>query len=250
MQLDNALYHYTSAEALMGIIKSRSIWASNISYLNDEQEYFYATNLIKPFLDQIERNSSNSFLLDFLTKLMIRDHCGPVFVASFSKDPDLLSQWRAYCKDGGFSIGFKRDDLNRIAVESGFEIVKCIYDVKDQEKLIQHFINSLTEDISMLAEPVTARNDALKFYAGKVNLQLKKLINIIKHPAFKEERECRLVRLFVEANNAHQHFRAYNGLLIPYYEIPLEKEVNKNNKFTQHMMKESIQLLSAPTIEG
>jgi hypothetical protein len=33
------LYHYTSQDGLLGILDSKSIWASKVQYLNDEQEF-------------------------------------------------------------------------------------------------------------------------------------------------------------------------------------------------------------------
>ena len=43
------LYHYSSTSGLLGMIKSKSIWMSNIRYQNDIEEYkyiFYLTNEI------------------------------------------------------------------------------------------------------------------------------------------------------------------------------------------------------------
>lgn len=33
------LHHYTTQEGLLGIVESKSIWATNIYYLNDAAEY-------------------------------------------------------------------------------------------------------------------------------------------------------------------------------------------------------------------
>ena len=33
------IYHYTTQEGLIGIIEKRSIWATQIQYLNDTQEF-------------------------------------------------------------------------------------------------------------------------------------------------------------------------------------------------------------------
>lgn len=36
------LYHYTSAVGLEGILRSRSLWATDTAFLNDWQEIVYA----------------------------------------------------------------------------------------------------------------------------------------------------------------------------------------------------------------
>jgi hypothetical protein len=38
---DQIFYHYTSQRGLLGIIKEKKIWATNIRYLNDEREFDY-----------------------------------------------------------------------------------------------------------------------------------------------------------------------------------------------------------------
>tara|TARA_R110002012_G_scaffold313544_1_gene525231 strand:- start:53 stop:277 length:225 start_codon:yes stop_codon:yes gene_type:complete len=43
---DKDLFHYTSADAFLGIMTNRVIWASNIALLNDEQEYRYTTEVL------------------------------------------------------------------------------------------------------------------------------------------------------------------------------------------------------------
>jgi len=35
---DRILYHYTRLDGLLGIVKSKSLWASNIYYFNDASE--------------------------------------------------------------------------------------------------------------------------------------------------------------------------------------------------------------------
>jgi len=39
--LPEAIYHYTSPEALTGIVRDKQLWATNIRYLNDSQEFVY-----------------------------------------------------------------------------------------------------------------------------------------------------------------------------------------------------------------
>jgi hypothetical protein len=36
------LYHYTSVDGLLGILRSKRIWATDIRFLNDRSEFFHA----------------------------------------------------------------------------------------------------------------------------------------------------------------------------------------------------------------
>ena len=46
-----ALYHYTSAEAMLNIVKSGKLWVHNIEYLNDKTELRHAVSIFRARLD-------------------------------------------------------------------------------------------------------------------------------------------------------------------------------------------------------
>ena len=45
------LYHYTNLQGLLGIINSKSIWASNSNYLNDDREFNHLFNLVSDYIN-------------------------------------------------------------------------------------------------------------------------------------------------------------------------------------------------------
>jgi RNA:NAD 2'-phosphotransferase (TPT1/KptA family) len=47
----DVLYHYTSMEAAISIVKNTAIWATDISYLNDSSEYHKVLQAIRRRLD-------------------------------------------------------------------------------------------------------------------------------------------------------------------------------------------------------
>jgi hypothetical protein len=44
---EKILYHNTSIKGHLGIVETKSIWASNILYLNDASEINYSIGLLK-----------------------------------------------------------------------------------------------------------------------------------------------------------------------------------------------------------
>ena len=106
------LYRYTSIGCLHGIIEGRSIWASMIHYLNDAAELKTAISICREILTKELRQTSDFAMKDVvgvwnavLDDLLEETH---ICVVSFTEQPDLLSQWRAYCPpDGGYAIGFR-----------------------------------------------------------------------------------------------------------------------------------------------
>lgn len=139
------LYHYTSQKGLLGIIENRHLWVSHLQYLNDTSEGQIFAKLLINELDQRDSAESKEPLSRFmmLAQLMGRSVGEPetkmqhadkkvlstgrvafswikaqdAFVASFSEQGDLLSQWRAYSGEtGGYSIGFTRSYLKSVGV--------------------------------------------------------------------------------------------------------------------------------------
>jgi hypothetical protein len=86
------LYHYTTQAGLLGIFKSRGIWATKIQYLNDTSEFSLALQLAQKFLrDKKTKSSRKSFRDRFLQEIEgIR--FTNICVCSFTEKSDSLSQ--------------------------------------------------------------------------------------------------------------------------------------------------------------
>jgi hypothetical protein len=105
------LYHYTTQSGLLGILKSDSLWATKIHYLNDASEYQLAFDLATDVLRRLSKGEKSTrkrrkvnCLLDNLTTIESMNVC----VCSFSAQRDLLSQWRAYTGgNAGYSLGLR-----------------------------------------------------------------------------------------------------------------------------------------------
>ena len=168
--LDEILYHYTSFESFLNIIKYKTVWATESKYLNDATEFQYGLRLADEISKSPDINLSDAakwFLETAERKLY-------TYVFSLSKQGDLLSQWRAYCSEGGVSIGFSRNDLEEIAKQHNLELVECVYDEEVQRRKLKE---ALEED-----------KDQESFYE-----KFPKLLASFKHPTFLEEEEVRLV---------------------------------------------------------
>lgn len=103
------LWHYTSTEGFVGIIKNQSIWASDIRYMNDPTEVRHTFNSLYNFLrgkalSGVQSRTMNVFgnILDNISYIPV----GMNFLACFSTDGNRLSQWRAYGGSKGYSVGF------------------------------------------------------------------------------------------------------------------------------------------------
>lgn len=246
------LFHYTSPEGMLAILKSRCIWATDIKYMNDSAEFDYALELVKSKISQKFKTEDYSSPISYLLNISFAaiDSPSPVYVAALSQAADLLSQWRAYCPPtGGFAIGFKKQKLTDYANRHGLQIEECTYDSNEQEKLLGGLIDSVYRSLlSMRKISVDAYNkitpneqvnyeaDLLKKLLNKQG-EAKKIIATFfaellvlaprfKHPSFSEEVEFRLICRDHKCATHKVEFRSQKSLILPYIEIgPLDSEI-------------------------
>lgn len=111
------MFHYTSATGLLGILSSRTLWASEVAGLNDVAEVTGGLDVAERWLRAREPSSLGDALLDMVARL--RDgHLGgaaDVFVLSASLDGDDANQWRVY-GNGGFGYSIELDSSAPLSV--------------------------------------------------------------------------------------------------------------------------------------
>jgi hypothetical protein len=104
------LWHYTSAQGLVGIIRTDRLWASDSLFLNDAAERNYGVELMMSALADVEidspARSTTAFILGLVhpeSGILRRwlDAQLRLFVTCFCSEGDLLSQWRTYAGSGG-----------------------------------------------------------------------------------------------------------------------------------------------------
>ena len=111
------VWHYTTGDALISIIESGTIYATQVSCLNDSTEVRYGENLLRDAFINLQDNCPHGEGARQLLERILKANNGENdsrekmpsdwFVACFSKEKDDLSQWRAYGGgENGFAIAF------------------------------------------------------------------------------------------------------------------------------------------------
>ncbi len=225
------LCHYTTQTGLKGILDSKQLWATDVRFMNDSQEYVYALDLAIQYLKhsplQSNDDSRKAFAESALKFLDTKDNVvailnqTPTFVASFSEDPDLLSQWRGYCPGGnGFAICFSPDRIRKLAAAHRWELRRCLYSKTDQDNfLMQLEENALASPIPPLPKQFGVGNKSIQA-AFLFAIHLAKYGIALKHPTFKEESEWRAFT-YGESNSKEIRIREGKSSLIPYIGFPL-----------------------------
>ena len=219
------LFHYTNPAGLHGILTDREIWATSIHYLNDSSEFLHAVEIARYQTilaeDRMEDELQKLAIGEMRSRLKKINH-QRVFVVSFSEDSDRLSQWRAYCGEGGYSIGFDSKALISRSEMSRFSLHKCIYDKKLQEQTVQDAINWC---IKPLMDRRRFKNHQPQKLCDRIALFFVLLIAhlapLLKHPGFEEEKEWRLVSSVPFSTEYQIRYRPTDSILIPYFAYQL-----------------------------
>ena len=187
---DDALFHYTSANGLVGILQNGVIWGTAYYSSNDESELTVGKGILTP----VFRNATQKMIQDndplvqtfsmrgvdimeyarsFEQQIIgvtlhrlcayITCFCRPAGKEDFLHG--LLSQWRGYGVDGGYALQFSRKKLQE-AVEKTNEEKDLYYDLKDvhytaenslKEKVLNHtdsFLQAYMDHLNRLGEPL------------------------------------------------------------------------------------------------
>ncbi|WP_082773799.1 DUF2971 domain-containing protein [Hymenobacter sp. PAMC 26628] len=237
LQIDlEKLYHYSTPSGFNGILQSKSLWMTNVQYQNDIEEYKYATKLAFEIIGEDYPGIN-------YTGLFIDPEIVHIYTFSLTEQDDLLSQWRGYSPNGGFSFSFDKELLGGIIENNNLELVQCIYDKNKQKEYIRsevirmqpaHFLelqeksarvshdNNTVEgyQYNMFIRGLRALGGTLSYHAAR-----------LKHPKFAEEREWRLIKKLSASDVGNVKLREGKDILIPYIKIPLVNE-NEQLKFS------------------
>jgi len=246
------LFHYTTSDGLRGIIKENCLHASAVYFLNDFSEVEYGCGILdEVFADwqASHTNLPNSLYTRLIQELRELFHSDvserkrrrSIYVASFCKTDNLLSQWRAYGQAGGYSIGFPvsartinvsfRPEPNTYTAE----LIQVEYNRPTQVAKCTSLLDKLQ---SILDDGDLARamlEVALHPGVGYADIRdvieelFLDLIVGFKHEAFQEEQECRIVvcprRLRKQGTDdggrtrPPVYFRSSNGAIVPYVRL-------------------------------
>lgn len=223
------LHHYTSQLGLLGILSEQAVWATKISHLNDGRELSYGFDLLRRYLEELDgflADDLHGRLLRHLREYLDRVAYMNLFVASFTEEGDLLSQWRGYGRPGdAYSIGFPEALLSSEAVRrSGYKLVRCRYALDEQEAALPQLLVTAQEKLALLLgqQHAPAVDAALERVGFEFIFQALAVAASLKDPAFAEEKEWRLIATRY-VGPSRTRFRQGRHCLIPYEAVALDE---------------------------
>jgi len=236
---DKPLYHYTTQTGLLGIIATRTIWATHTQYLNDRREFLHAVDLVRSEIERLLQEEASSHSgQPARKKVLLRmqeavsESMSPqttnICVCSFSEESDSLSQWRAYGGSSGFAVGFPSEVLIAATERLKWSLAPCLYDATEQRDLVRALVEEVLEDnlsgeiiADDVTENATSEDRFLSGVGGGLLSDLFRYAPILKDHSFSEEREWRIISRPLSCHREGFAYREGRSLLIPYYKFPL-----------------------------
>jgi hypothetical protein len=230
--IPDKLWHYTSIRGFEGIVKSKSMFATDLRFLNDREEFVHAREIADKVVGNSPELGANGFKdRDYLRKAVeLSFDSGPlarieVFVASFTAAEDQLGQWRGYSHESsGVSLAFDLKsfrpppDIGTLAL-----FAPCVYEPSDKEELVRDALHHFKDEVityrerafaeacRLNPEKQTANKEqvatdflianptkqapfkVLQDAVLKTRIDCLRIAGLLKNLAFKEENEWRLV---------------------------------------------------------
>jgi hypothetical protein len=258
----DVVWHYTSADGLLGILKDGEIFASDLRFLNDKTENAKMLQLIGERLDErVVCGTHDEFVVECvknaladtkadavehlpallaadivkLQELLRKDAARQVFVSCFSAEKDSLSQWRAYSGGNGYCIGFSTDVLSGLAHKTVEDHAKaklrgeplCRFEV------MRYVPDDNREAVDSLINAMLAHKWAFPAFSGWPTIVLEQFAPFVKDESFREEKEWRLAYTVFLPKRLEIEFRRGRSHLIPFVRVKLRE---RSPTFIQEIM--------------
>jgi hypothetical protein len=241
------LYHYTDGNGFLGMLNRRRLWFSHIKYLNDSAEYSYALTRLSDVLGEYEEIDQYHHLRNAFKTISDNERLQNHYSFSLTEEKDLLSQWRGYCPNGGYSFAINDQHFEEMRTYYKLTFEKCLYDKEEQrqfiiDRIIGHPLDPLKQAFQREKESIalgTYRSkgmDLTVYNIGRNIITKSHLLAFLKHPTFEQEKEWRIIASENMTNRAsYLQYRSSRNMLIPYLDVPilpddsLYKELQINN---------------------
>lgn len=180
------LYHYTSLNTFLCMVKSNEIWMSSTGSMNDRKETSYFIEMLEKELEEYGRK-------DFFKKIYNQIPLSYKYAFCLSTERDDAAQWERYGDSAmGVCLAFNVEEL-----------CKCLYGYSDIMFNRVFYTDSVIKEKYFDIVKKYFETGQIDIYSSEEEL-IKQLIyagNLHKHKSFKNEYEVRITTL----DNKKQH---------------------------------------------
>lgn len=237
------IYHYTSADAMLEIVKKGTLRFTDCLFLNDREEYKYTKELVASVLE--ERKDECDYLLFWLQRIddsnkdfyfcaekrRISILPSSYYVLSGTTEKDSLPMWNYYSQNGnyqGYSLRIDVDEISKALSDVKGELLygSIIYEKEKQKEIVNQYVDGFLKkhDADLHRVLDDAERDDLE---AEFDEFVQKIRLFFKREGFKHENEFRVVLLtpddeLVKSGDEkpiEKGFVTKKGVVTPYVEI-------------------------------
>jgi|SRR5580704_488653 hypothetical protein len=199
LQPGELLWHYTNGNALLKILESKSLLATQVACLNDSDEIMYASHLLADAIKEVAASATEpeaKFLNGYFATDL--DYSTPLahFVTCFSRKKDDISQWQAYCSgtENGYAIGC--DPVGLKGMGDGLVAVNYEREVHDAaaKKVAEATLRFYQEGLEL--RPGESAEEWGAAFGQVWDEQITHLAPLLKDKCWAHEKEYRIIRLY------------------------------------------------------
>jgi len=226
---DQIVWHYTNGPGFLGILQSATLFATQVSSLNDPDETKYGTDLFKDVVKQAMAESAEdteavAFFAGVLEAVK-EDPDSPThgtskfFVTCFSADENNLTQWRLYGGQNPYAIGLYARGLNR---EPTSQLYKVIYDRHLQLAFTREIVDATLRFYreGLIGDRLDNPAEWARVFFNAWDEWVYKLAPLVKDECWQTENEFRIVHELKAAEFPKVRFSQKETVLARF--LPLE----------------------------
>ena len=234
----DAVYHYTSANALLSIIEKKELRFTDRFYLNDKSEGIYVLELCKENLSELMDDTSlRSEIKKVIDERIVSPQSGNFYVyqCSCSTDRDNLALWNYYTKNKdmqGYNIKMRTDIIRKILIPTSERKLpvhtgNVVYDKAQQLSTLKQILNRFCEFQTQNDPNNRHIKDLARFAVDKIMMQG----IFFKNPYFEMEKEYRIAIVpYIEETGEvyaelERKFMERYGIFIPYFDVAIPDEL-------------------------
>lgn len=251
------LYYYTTVETMRFILQQANIYATNLKYMNDSEEY---VNGLCELREVINSEYGYEGQRELISENALRKNIkagSDSYSISFSTERDLLSQWSMYARESGVSLmlDFNEEQRYTAFMADGDGSVRELIESKDKfPRRVYYFTKEPMQRDKYEAvkkeiiEEIEKNSDKISIMDMEENaIQIwKDMTPYVKRYEFQQEGEYRLVfNLMKFVKKPRVDYRNDKHVLKPYVDVKCEggwpvKEIIVGPGFNQQVVYESI----------
>lgn len=216
----SVLYHYTSADAVVGMTCKNEFWLTEHGVLNDPGEFSFGLDRYFGILSGLP--GAKGIDLEKVRGFAIRTTS--LFVGCMTTASDSISQWRGYGDGGrGYCVGLDPRNLSSYRPSGNGALGPILLEVKYGESLIPDYVKRSSDEIVRMKDTALSEmessNDVAVFIVKSATL----CGMIFKHDMYEEEAEWRVVELRLREHGEKYglRFRAGAYGIVPYLPVPV-----------------------------